>query len=69
MPLLINWTLLQATRPATARPPITVEVTAGGGGVALDLVVERDGDLCGDERMHLYAPPGCNTFKVPLPVF
>jgi hypothetical protein len=30
-----------------------VEVTAGGGGAALDLVVERDRDLCGDEGMHV----------------
>jgi hypothetical protein len=52
MPRLIPKKLLQAAGPAAARPAITVEVAARGSGAALDLVVERDGDLCGDERVH-----------------
>jgi hypothetical protein len=43
----------EAPRLAAARPAASLEVAAGGGGASLDLVVERDGDLCGDERMHL----------------
>src|SRR4051794_21897247 len=53
MPRLIRLTLLQPACPAAARPAITIEVTAGCGGAALDLVVERDGDLCGDEGVHV----------------